>query len=883
VKDLLRQTWNRLSAFFHKEPLDQDLDAEMTAHLSFAIEENIRSGMTPEEARRRALVRLGGLEQSKEQHRDARGIPALDVLLQDARYALRTLRKDRVFTAVAILILGLGIGANVTVFSVVNTILLRPLPFQDPQRITWLSANHGKGDLSSVTFTVAAYQEFQRYNKSFEEVTGYQTFFNSIAYKLTGRGEPQPVFGIQAAENFFPTLGVRPALGRNFSHLECEKGGPAVVMLSYPFWKRQFDASPSIVGQTIALNNQAVIVIGVLPESFDFGSVFSPGLKVDLYVPAVMDFWKNWGNTFAVLGRLKPGVTVAQAQAESNILFPRFLKAHADWYEDYSPKITTLGDFVSGKLRRSLIVLWCAVGLILLIVCVNLSNLLLARSAARTKEFAMRSALGAGRSRIIGQLLTECLILCFAGAALGVCMAFGATLYLAHQVSFALPLLSSIRVDGTALAWTVLIAFFAALICGLVPAFKVTSGNLQESLKDSGAGMSQGRKHEGLRGALVVSEVALACVLLIGAGLLLRSFLRLLDVDLGFEPSHAAALKVDFDDGGNAGKRGAILHAVVDKVSNLPGVEAAGVADMLPLDRNRSWDLQAKGRVYRPGELNGILVYVVSPGYFRAIGMRLQEGRDFSWSDVPLKDPKDEGVVVINQAAARYHWPGHDALGRLASINGNDRRVIGILADVRQSSVEEASSPQMYLPITQANPEGADLVVRTRIPPDTLRSSVMATLRSMNPGQPAEQFRPIQQLVDHAISPRRFFVVLVTLFAGLGLILASLGIYGVISYSVTRQTQEIGIRMALGASQGRVQRGVIGRTLGLSLAGIAAGTIASFGVVKLISSLLFATAPTDPATFIAMILLLGVVALCAGYIPARRASRIDPMVALRTN
>ena len=879
----LRQALQRMHAFLLKEPLDQDVQAEMAAHLDFAIDENIRRGFSSEEARRLALVRFGGLEQSKEQHRDARGLPRLDTLSQDARYAFRTLGKDRGFTAVAVLILALGIGANVNVFSVVNTILLRPLPFDNPQRLTWLAANHGKGDLSGVTFTVAAYEEFQRHNKSFQDLTSYQAFFNSISYKLTGYDEPRPAFGIQAPENFFPTLGVRPVLGRNFSHNECEKGGRPVVLLSYPFWKRQFTANPAIVGQAIRVNGQAVTVIGVMPDSFDFGSVFSPGLRVDFYVPAVMDFWRTWGNTLAVVGRLKPGVTAAQAQAESNVLFPRFLKAHPDWYEDYSPEITVLRDHVTGKLRRSLIVLWCAVGLILVIVCVNLSNLLLSRSAARSKEFAMRSALGAGRSRIIRQLLTESLILCFAGAALGVAFAVGATLYMAHQGSLALPLLSSIKVDGTALGWTLLIAVAAAIICGLVPAIKVTSGNLQESLKDSGAGMSQGRKHDGLRSALVVSEVALACVLLIGAGLLLRSFLRVLDVDLGFEPSHAAAIALDYDDGGNAAKRGAILRDVVDRVSNIPGVEAAGMADMLPLDRSRSWGLQAKGRVYRPGELNGILLYVVSPGYFRAMGMRLREGRDFSWSDQPLNSAKDEGVVVINQTAARYHWPGKDSLGRLADINGNDRRVIGVLSDVRQSSVEVTASPEMYLPMTQANPEGADLIIRTHVRPDTLRSNVMATLRAINPGQPAEEFRPIQQIVDHAISPRRFFVLLVTIFAALGLILASLGIYGVISYSVTRQTQEIGIRMALGASQSSVELSVIGRTMRLALIGIAAGTLASFGVAKLITSLLFATESTDAATFLAMISLLALVALCAGYFPARRASRIDPMVALRVN
>jgi predicted permease len=877
--DWLLQTLNRIRAFFGKQPLDRDLDAEVTSHLELAIEENIQRGMSEEQARRQALIRFGGVQQAKEQHREIRSLPMLDILMQDLRYTLRTLRRDRVFTIIAVLILALGIGANVTVFSVVNTILLRPLPFRDPQRLTWLAANEGKGGLSGTTYTVNAYEEFQRHNQSFQDVTSYQTFYNSIQYKLIGHGEPQPVFGIQVAGNFFPTLGVQPALGRLFSREECQKSGRPAVLLSYPFWQRQFAANPAIVGQAITLNDQAVTVVGVLPRAFDFGSVFSPGLKVDFYVPAIMDFWRTWGNTLALVGRLKPGVTMAQAQAESNILFPQLKAAHKEWFEDYKATITKLQDYVSGRLRRSLIVLWCAVGLILLIVCVNLSNLLLARAAARGKEFAMRSALGAGRGRIIRQLLTESLILSGAGAVLGVCFALAATLYLAHQSSIALPLLSSVRVDATALAWTLLIAIFAGVVFGLLPAFKISRGNLQDALKDSGHGMSHGRAHERLRAILVVSEVALACVLLIGAGLLLRSFLRVLDVDLGFQPSRAAAIEIDYDDGGKPARRGAIFQEILRRVSAIPGIESAGITDMLPLDRNRSWGFQAKGRVYREGELQGMLVYVVTPGYLRAMGMHLRVGRDFSWRDTA----DGERVVIINRAAAHFHWPGEDPVGRFSQVNGRDTRVIGVISDVRESSLEDASSPQMYLPATQAGPEGASLVVRTRLQPETLQSSVMRTLRSLNPRQPATVFRPIQEIVDHAVSPRRFFVLLVTIFAALGLILASLGIYGVISYSVTRKTQEIGIRMALGATQAHVQLGVIGKTLRLTSMGMAAGIAASLGAANLIASLLFGTAPTDPVTFLGMIVLLSLVAVSAGYIPAGRASRIDPINALRNN
>jgi predicted permease len=881
MKDRLREAISRLRAFFHKRPLDHELDAEMAAHLELAIEENLQRGLSPAEARRQALVSFGGVEQAKEQHRDARGLPALDVLMQDLRYTFRTLRRDRAFTLIAVLILGLGIGANVAVFSVVNTILLRPLPFHDPQQLTWLAGNNGVGGLSDVTYRVDVYEEFQRANHSFQDLTAFVPYYSLSETKLMGRGEPRPVSFVWVAGNFFETLGIRPAVGRLFMPEECVRGGRKAILLSYAFWRRQFAANPAIVGQAIQLDDESVTVVGVLPPTFDFGAVFAPGSKMDFFRPVFMDDIRTWGHMLSLVGRLKPGVTAAQAQAESKILLPQLKDSgNPYWSTDVQTTITGLKDHVSGKLRRSLVVLWCGVGLILLIVCVNLSNLLLARAATRSKEFAMRSALGAGRARLIRQLLTESLVLAGTGAALGLGFAFAITTYLAHQGSIALPLLDSVRVDGAALAWTLLVAVAAAVLFGLVPAFKVSGGNLQEALKDAGPGMSQGRKHERLRATLVISEVALACVLLIGAGLLLRSFLRVLDVDLGFQPSHAAAIRVDYDDDGKAAKRSAILQEILGRVGAIPGIEAAGISDMLPLDRNRSWDLRAKGKAFSKDVNDDAFVYIVTPGYFDAMGMHLREGRDFNWHDTDDR----EHVIIVNEAAARREWPGEDPIGRLAEgIGQKDTRVIGVISDVRESSLEDSSGPEVYVPATQGTPEGAELVVRTKLPPDVLASSVMSTLRSLNPGQPATEFRPIQQLVDRATSPRRFFVLLVASFAALGLILASLGIYGVISYSVTRQTQEIGIRMALGATAGKVQWGVIRSTLRLALLGIALGTAASFGVAKGIASLLFGTEPTDPATFGAMILLLSAVALAAGYIPARRASRIDPMIALRSN
>jgi predicted permease len=878
----LREAMERVRSFFRKPQRDSELDAEVAAHLEFAVEDNMERGLSAEEARRQALIRFGGVPQAKEQQREARGLPWLDVLLQDIRFTFRTLGRDRGFTVIAVIILGLGIGANITVFSVVNTMLLRPLPFRNPQQLVRILSKNTAGGESSMTYSTDATETFQRRNRSFQSVSGYYAFSSPDNLKLRGNGQPTPVTGLMVAGNFFQTLGVEPSLGRLFTAEECLQNTRPVALLSHAFWKRQYSGDPGIVGQAIDLNGTPVIVIGVLPDSFDFGSIFAPGSKVDVYGPIINQDIRDQGNTLALIGRLKPEVSLAQAQAEADLIFPSLIQnlKHPEYGGDYTGNLLGLKDYVSGKLRRSLIVLWCAVGVILLIVCVNLSNLLLARGAARGKEFAMRTALGAGRGRLVRQLLTESLMLSLAGAVFGLAIALTIIACLAHQDSIALPLLSSVRVDGAALAWTLLVAVGAAVLFGLAPGLRMSSGNLQEALKDSAHGTS-GRKLEVLRSVLIISEIALACVLLVGAGLLLRSFLRVLNVDLGFEPSRAVSISVDYDDGRDAAKRSAIWQEVLRRVEAIPGVETAGITDNLPMSRNRSFEIKVKGTNPRKGEVEDTFLYVVSPGYLNAIGMHLVRGRDFRWDD----NDKKVGAVMINETVARRLWPGQDPVGRIADVSGMDARVIGVVADVHESSVEGNPGWQMYWSGVSPNfgPDGAQLVVRTKLAPEMLATSVMSTLRQINPGQPATEFRPVQTLVDHVVSPRRFFVLLVGVFAALGLVLASLGIYGVISYSVTQQTQEIGIRMALGASQARVQLGVIGKTLRLALVGIATGTVAALVIAHLIVSLLYATPATDRATYLSMILLLTMVAVLAGYIPARRASRIDPMIALRNN
>ncbi len=802
--------------------------------------------------------------------------------MQDLSFTFRTLRRDLGFTLVAVLILALGIGANVAVFSVVNTILLRALPFRDSQQLVRIVEKNPAAGESSKTYTADATQDIQQQNRSFQSVSGYFAFTGPDNFKLMGQERPAPLTGILVAEGFFQTLGVEPALGRLFKSEEFVKHAQPVALLTYAVWKRKFGGDGTIAGRTIDINNTSVTVVGVLPESFDFGSVFSPGARVDLFVPYIMDDFREDGNDLALIGRLKQGVTVAQAQGEADELFPQlyFSHKHPEYGKGYTGQVTELKEYVSGKLRRSLIVLWCAVGLILLIVCVNLSNLLLARAAARSKEFAMRTALGAPRGRLVRQSLTESFVLAAAGAVVGLCLSDLVISYLAHQGSIALPLLTTVRIDGSALGWTVLVAVSAAMLFGAAPGLRMSDGNIQEVLKDGGHGTSSGRKHDRTRSTLVIAEIALACVLLVGAGLLLRSFLHVLDADLGFQASGASAVSIDYGDDVTPAKRAALWQQFVSRSLLIPGVEAAGISDNLPMSRNRSWGIAAKGQL-KSNALDFVpaYVYIVSPGYLKAMGMRLMEGRDIQWEDLY----NNRSVVILNQTVARKLWPDQNPIGRIAVAGGADAEVIGVVADVRESSAEENAGAQMYLPCTkQFGPEGANLVLRSKLPSSALLLPVMGTIRQINPGQPATEIKRIQALVDHTTSPRRFFVWLVGIFAGLGILLASVGIYGVISYSVTRQTQEIGIRMALGATQSRVQLDVIWKTLRLALIGIAAGIFASMLAARLIASMLFQTEPTDPFAFAGMVMLLITVALLAGYLPARRASKIHPLSALRT-
>jgi putative ABC transport system permease protein len=802
----------------------------------------------------------------------------MEQLVQDLRYSLRAMRRDAGFCVVAVLILGIGIGANTAIFSVVNTVLFRPLPFQDPARLVWIANAFPGSGLSGVTSRVSNYRDFQKLNHSFESLTAYFAFSDYGSYTLTESGEPERLIGFGVAKNFFDVLGVRPMLGRPFDDEECKWNGRKAVILSQRLWERRFNSDPHIVGRSITLNGAPTLVAGVLPDSFDFASVFTPGAKVDMLTPfPITDETDRWGNTLAIIGRLKPDSNVRQAQAEFDVLLDQMKKAHPERFR-FGARLTGLQEQVSGRFHKALIVLLCAVGAVLLIACANLSNLLLARAASRRKEIAVRTALGASRGRLIRQMLTESMLLSCCGAIAGLVLAYAATRALAGLQAMSIPLLAAAHVDGLALGFTVAVTIITGILFGLAPALQISNADVHESIKDNARGSSEGRRGAWMRNSLVVGEVAVACVLLVGAGLLMRSFVRVMDVDLGFQPARTAIWTIEPGQKYRTGaQKVAMYQELVRRVDGVPGVETAGITDCLPLGRNRSWGLRAKGVQYPDGQAPLAFPRIVDPGYIPAMKIPLRAGRGFTDHDTA----QSELVMIINENAARRLWPDRDPVGQIALAGRGEARVIGVVANVRHSSLEQDAGLEMYFPITQSEQGSVELVVRTKRSAEAIAPDIRTAMRGVEPSLPTAEFRTLDDVVDRAVSPRKFVVLLLGGFAALALALAALGIYGVVSYSVTQRTQEIGIRMALGASAGHVQLRVLRETVTLALAGAAIGVVASVAVSRLIASLLFGVQPGDTVTFAAMLCVLTLVAAFAGYLPARRASRIDPMSALR--
>jgi predicted permease len=798
-------------------------------------------------------------------------------LLNDLRYTLRTLRRDAGFATFAIVIVGLGIGASATLFSVVNAMLLQPLPFRQPERLAWVT-NHDVAGLSGQTSQVGHLQDLQEKSQSFSELGGYFAFYGVGDTVLSGEGVPERLSVAPVTGNFFPVLGVQPLLGRNFNADECKFNGPSAVLLSYGFWQRRFAGNADVIGRKLTLDAKPVSVIGVLPPSFDFSSIFAPGSHIDLFnVFPLAPETNRWGNTLAIVGRLKPGVSAAAAQAEIRILGQQITVAHPE-RNSFEGKVVPLSEHVSGRIRLALLVLAGAVGVVMLIVCANLSNLLLARTASRQKEIAIRTALGAAQGRLIRQMLTEGVTLSCCGAVLGLLLAIAGTRAVAHLDAVSLPLLHSVHMDSTALVFSLVMALATGIIFGLAPAISVKAAALHDALKDTGRGTTEGKHRQWIRGGLVVSEVAFACVLLVGAGLLIRSFLHVLDVNLGFQPERAAHVRVDPDHNFDSQEaQNAYFDDVLRRARGVPGVITAGLTDALPLGRNRSWGAGAKGQTYPRGKFPVAYVRIISDGYITAMGIPLRSGRDLTERDTKATEP----VMLVNETMARTLFPGQNAVGQLMRVNG-DRRIVGVVGDVRHLALEEGAGMEMYLPMRQGQDySSVELVVRTSLPPDHLASALRGALQPIAPNITGSEFRGIQQLVDKAVSPRRFVVLLLAGFALFALVLASLGIYGVISYSVGQRTQEIGIRMALGASAGSLQARILSQTLSLAAAGIVVGSIASWLVARSLGGLLYGVTTGDPITFIGMLgVLLGVSAI-AGYVPARRASRIDPSIALR--
>ncbi|HTU35755.1 MAG TPA: ABC transporter permease, partial [Candidatus Acidoferrum sp.] len=743
----------------------------------------------------------------------------------------------------------------------------------------WISTLADDG-VSEWSTQVDHFQDLRRLNSSFSDMAAYHAFFEPGDTKLTENGVTHRISKIQVSQDFFPFLGIRPAIGRNFRAEECKWKAPGAALLSYSFWRSHYASDLGIFGRTITIDDTPTTIVGVLPPTFDFGTVFASGNHIDVYLPMPLSSETNdWGNALAIIGRLKAGVTVQRARVEFKILADRIQRQHPE-RNSLRPVLTPLDQHVTGHVRRAVIVLACAVAIVMLIVCANIANLQLARSLSRQKEIAIRVAIGAERGRLIRQLLTEGMVLSLCGALLGFLLALLAVRLVSGLNAFKVPLLSTVRMDTASLVFSLSLAIVSGLVFGLAPALQISLASVQENLKDTTRSASGTRRHIRLRNTLVISEIALACVLLAGVGLLIRSFVNVLRLNLGFQPERAAALHMD-PNYSNMEQKARFCNRVLERVRTLPAIRAAGLTNSLPLVGDRSWGIAAKGSVYKDKRYPEAFVRLISDGYLQAMGVSLREGRGFTARDISTSEP----VALVNETAARTLWPGQNAIGKIVLADlPEGRRVVGVVADVRHRSLEQGSGCELYIPLRQSDENTAVyLVVRTSLPPEALAASIRTALRPIVPELSMDEFRTLQEIVDTAISPRRFILLLLSGFSGFAVILAALGIYAVFSYSIHQRTTELGIRMALGATPLELQTQVLVQALQLSGLGMLIGSIAAWSVSRALGSLLFGVTSSDPVTFFAMVLVLTAIALFAAYLPALHISRIEPQAALRTS
>lgn len=805
----------------------------------------------------------------------------METFIQDIRFGIRMLAKKPMFSIIAVITLALGIGANTAIFSVVNGVLLRPLPFKEPDRLMMIRETK-LPQFPEFSVAPGNFLDWKKQNTVFERLVAYK----GSSLNLIGTDDPERLRALNVTEGFFAMLGAQPQLGRDFLAEEDQVGHNNVVILSYGLWQRRFSGDPKILNQTITLNRQAYTVIGVMPATFHFGSGEN---ELDLWTPMAFteeQAQNHGGHGLVAIGQLKPGITVDQARAEMSAIAGR-LAAQYPVDIGWDVKIMPLLEFSVRSIKPALLILLVAVAFVLLIACANVANLLLARAAGRQKEIATRTSLGASRWRIVRQLLTESLLLSLLGGALGLALAKWGMDLLLTLAPPDLPRLNNVSLDGRALAFTATITLLTGVIFGLVPALQSSKPNLNETMKDAGRGSTEGGRRQRIRSILVVLEVATALVLLVGAGLMIKSFWQLQKVDPGFNPDNTLTVQVSLPKTKypEESQQVAFFQQLIERVATLPGVQSAGAGHVVPLSGNDfvlAFEIDGRPPL-QPGVTQSTNYYSVSADYFKAMGIPLRRGRVFTERDI--KD--SPRVAVINETMAKKIFPDEDPIGKRITFDNRQKgnpewfEIVGIVGDVKQYSLDQVTTMQTYEPYIQQTFPYMTLVVRTTGDPTNLNAAIRSEVLKLDKEQPTTNFKTLNEFFSISIAQQRFSVVLLGMFAVVALVLSAVGIYGVLSYAVTQRTHEIGIRVALGAGKRDVLRLVVGQGMLLTVIGVAGGLGAAFALTRLMASLLFGVTATDAVTFASVASLLLAVALLACYIPARRATKVDPLVALR--